>query len=442
VEDILEVHQKLNMERVCIRGHFVDTPDMGGGLRSLADGLLILEQGRITWFGDYDEGRSRIPAGCPVETFPGRLIVPGLIDCHVHFPQMEIIGSYGEQLLEWLEKYAFPAEEQYGDQDYAGRMAGLFLDQLLANGTTTAMVFCTVHPQSAEALFAAAEKRGMRLVCGKVLMDRNCPQSLQDTAEQGYEESRELIGRWHGRARLGYAVTPRFAPTSTPAQLELAGTLLGEFPGLFMQTHLSENLAEIAWVRELFPGQDSYLEVYHQAGLTGPGAVFAHCLHLEDGEWELLAETGSAIGFCPTSNLFLGSGLFDLATAREKGINVGLATDVGGGTSLSMLQTLREAYQVCQLQGQACTPADLLHLATLGAARALGLADRIGSFASGKEADFVVLDPRATDLLALRADRAESVAELLFSLMILGDERAVSHTYVAGKPAYEQKNDA
>ena len=423
----------MSRQQVCIRGHFVDTPDMDGGLRSLADGLLILEQGRITWFGDYDEGRGRVPAGCPVETFPGRLIVPGFVDCHIHFPQMEIIGSHGARLLDWLTRYAFPAEEQYGDGRYAAAMAELFLDQLLENGTTTAMVFATVHGRSAEALFLAAEQRNMRIICGKVLMDRNCPPSLRDTAASGYEESKQLIERFHGRGRLGYAVTPRFAPTSSPAQLELAGALRREFPDLAMQTHLAETLDEIAWVRKLFPEREHYLDVYHQMGLTGERALFAHCLHLEEAEWDLLAATGSAIGFCPTSNLFLGSGLFDRARAGEKGIKVGLATDVGGGTSMNMLQTLREAYQVCRLQGQACSPADLLYLATRGGAEALGLADRIGSFAPGREGDFIVLDPRATDLLALRADRAGSVEELLFALMILGDDRAVSHTYVAGK---------
>lgn len=423
---------------LAVRGRFVDVADGAPRLRVVEDGLLIARAGMIDWFGDFQAGRERIPPGCSLVEHDAGLIVPGFIDCHIHFPQMEIIGSHGEQLLEWLEKYAFPAEEQYGDREYAERMAEMFLDQLLHNGTTTALVFATVHPQSAEALFAAAEKRGMRLICGKVLMDRNCPAALQDTAEQGYVESRELVKRWHGRGRLGYALTPRFAPTSTPMQLELAGTLFREFPGLLMQTHLAENRGEIDWVRQLFPGQESYLGVYHQFGLTGPGAVFAHCLHLADAEWALLAETGSAIAFCPTSNMFLGSGLFDLATARQRGIKVGLATDVGGGTSMSMLQTQREAYQVCQLRGQACSPADLLHLVTLGAAKALGLDGRIGSFDRGKEADFIVLDPAATELLALRTSRASSVAQMLFAIMILGDDRAVSHTYVDGKLAYER----
>lgn len=420
---------------LAVRGRFVDVTLTDGipGLRVVEDGLLIVRDGVIDWFGGFAAGRERIGPDCPLIEHAASLIVPGFIDCHIHFPQMEIIGSHGEQLLEWLERYAFPAEEQYGDQAYADRMAGLFLDQLLRNGTTTALVFATVHPQSATALFAAAEERGMRLICGKVLMDRNCPETLRDTAEQGYAQSRELIERWHGRQRLGYAVTPRFAPTSTPAQLELAGALLREFPGLLLQTHLAENRDEIDWVRQLFAGQASYLEVYHRFGLTGAGAVFAHCLHLADAEWGLLAETGSAIAFCPTSNLFLGSGLFDLGMARRQGIKVGLATDVGGGTSMSMLQTLREAYQVCQLQGSSCSPADLLYLATLGAAGALGLDGRLGSFDRGKEADFVVLDPAATGLLALRTGRASSVAEILFALMILGDDRAVSHTYVAGR---------
>jgi guanine deaminase len=400
------------------------------------DGLLLAKDGHIHWFGDYRDGRDRIPAGCPLTEHGQGLIVPGFIDAHIHFPQMEIIGSHGKQLLEWLEHYAFPAEEKYGDPGYAAAMADFFLDQLVQNGTTTAMVFCTVHPQSAEALFAAAKKRSMRIIGGKVLMDRNCPPNLRDSAERGYTESKELIERWHGQDRLLYGVTPRFAPTSTPAQLEAAGALRREYPDIYMQTHLAENNNEISWVHELFPERDTYLDVYHHYGLTGPGSVFAHCLHLEEKERNMLKETDSAIAFCPTSNLFLGSGLFDPATARDRAIKTGLATDVGGGTSMGMLQTMREAYKVTQLQGQECSPADLLHLATLGSAEALGLDHLLGSFAVGKESDFIVLDPQATELLALRTRGAQAVEEILFALMILGDDRAVSHTYVNGQPAY------
>jgi guanine deaminase len=277
----------------------------------------------------------------------------------------------------------------------------------------------------------------MRIIGGKVLMDRNCPPNLRDSAERGYTESKELIDRWHGQGRLLYGVTPRFAPTSTPAQLEAVGALRREYPDIYMQTHLAENNNEIGWVHELFPERDTYLDVYHHYGLTGPGSVFAHCLHLEEKEWNMLKETGSAIAFCPTSNLFLGSGLFDLATTRQREIKTGLATDVGGGTSMGMLQTMREAYKVTQTQGQECSPADLLHLATLGSAEALGLDHLLGSFAVGKEADFIVLDPQATELLALRTRGAQAVEEILFALMILGDDRAVSHTYVNGQLAYK-----
>jgi guanine deaminase len=431
--------------QLAVRGRFVDiaAPKQPGavqspGLRVIEDGLLLAGEGCIQWFGHYSDGQKRIPEGCRVAEHVQSIIVPGFIDCHIHFPQMEIIGSYGEQLLEWLEKYAFPAEIQYNDPKYAAAMAGLFLDQLLQNGTTTAMVFCTVHPQSAEALFAAAEQRNMRIIGGKVLMDRNCPQELRDTPESGYTDSKALIQRWHGKNRLRYALTPRFAPTSTPEQLQRAGALLAEYPDLYMQTHLAENRDEIHWVRELFPEQKNYLQVYDHFGLTGKQCIFAHCLHLEEEEWTMLRETGSGIAFCPTSNLFLGSGLFDRAAARNRGIKVGLATDVGGGTWMGMLQTMGEAYKVSQLQGQECTPADLLYLATLGAAETLGLAHRLGGFTRGREADFIVLDPCATELLALRTGKAKTVEEILFSLMILGDDRAISHTYVNGMPAYEQ----
>lgn len=421
---------------LAVRGRFVDVGVDSGRhrLRVQEDGLLLARDGRIHWFGKYREGRHLIPPGCPVTRHA--LVLPGFVDCHVHFPQMEIIGSHGEQLLAWLQRYTFPAEAKYGDRGYCDEMAGLFLDQLLAGGTTTAMVFCTAHPQSVEALFAAARARSMRITCGKVLMDRNCPEPLRDTPAQGYAESRALIEKYHARDRLLYALTPRFAPTSSPEQLALAGRLRREFPDVAVQTHLAENRDEIAWVRQLFPEAGHYLDVYDQNGLTGPGAVFAHCLHLEDAEWELLAKTASSIAFCPTSNLFLGSGLFDLDRAWKSGIKVGLATDVGGGTSLSMLQTMQAAYQVGQLQGKNLSPADLLHLATLGAAEALGLDGLLGDFTPGKEADFIALDPEATELLALRTRRAETVDELLFALMILGDDRAVSHTYVAGRCAH------
>ena len=431
-----------------IRGQFlditgiVDAPsELEEKVRHLEDGLLLLRNGHIEWFGNWEEGKEKIPENCSVCNYSGKLIVPGFIDTHLHYPQAEIMGAYGEQLLEWLENYAFPAEKQYKDKKYAEKMADFFIDQLLRNGTTTALVFCTVHSESVEALFGAAEKNKMRLITGKVLMDRNAPDYLLDSPESGYSESKKLIEKWHKRGRLLYAITPRFAPTSTPEQLELAGKLRQEFPDTYMQTHLSENRDEIKWVKELFPERENYLDVYHHYGLTGSLCVFAHCIHLEDKEWDCLQDTGSTIAFCPTSNLFLGSGLFDLNHAREKKIKVGMATDVGGGTSISMLKTLGEAYKIMQLQKQKLSAYEAFYLATLGGAKALSLDHVIGNFSIGKEADFVVLDPAATALQAKRSEKSKNIADLLFSLIILGDDRSISHTYVDGKLVYERKRN-
>ncbi len=431
-----------------IRGRFfdiagiVDTPsELEEKVRLLEDGLLLLRNGHMEWFGSWEEGKEKIPENCFVREYSEKLIVPGFIDTHLHYPQAEIMGAHGEQLLEWLENYAFPAEKQYKDRKYAEKMADFFIDQLLRNGTTTALVFCTVHSESVEALFTVAEKNKMRLITGKVLMDRNAPDYLLDSPESGYSKSKKLIEKWHKRGRLLYAVTPRFAPTSTPEQLALAGKLRQEFPDTYMQTHLSENRAEIKWVKELFPERENYLDVYHHYGLTGSRCVFAHCIHLEDREWECLRDTASTIAFCPTSNLFLGSGLFDLNRAREKKIQVGMATDVGGGTSLSMLKTLGEAYKIMQLQKQKLSAYEAFYMATLGGAKALSLDHVIGNFSIGKEADFVVLDSAATALQAKRLEKSKNIADLLFSLIILGDDRSVFHTYVDGNLAYERKRD-
>jgi len=368
------------------------------------------------------------------------LIVPGFIDTHIHFPQAEIIGAYGEQLLEWLENYAFPAELQYKDEEYAAKMADFFIDQLLRNGTTTAMVFCTVHPESVEALFSAAEKNNMRIIAGKVLMDRNAPDYLLDTPETAYSESKKLIEKWHKRGRLLYAITPRFAPTSTAKQLKMAGKLRQEFPDTYVQTHLSENYDEIEWVKELFPDQENYLDVYHHHGLTGSRSIFAHCIHLKEKEWDCLHNTDSAIAFCPTSNLFLGSGLFNLNHAWDKKVKVGMATDIGGGTSFNMLQTLSEAYKVMQLQKQKFSAYEAFYFATLGGAKALSLDHLIGNFSIGKEADFVVLDPVATALQDKRLEKSKNIADVLFSLIILGDERSIFHTYVDGRLVHKRDN--
>ncbi|MBD3814673.1 MAG: guanine deaminase, partial [Betaproteobacteria bacterium] len=341
-------------------------------------------------------------------------------------------------LLDWLETYTFPTERAFADKAHAGEVAEVFLDELLRNGTTTALVFGSVHKESVDAFFEACEKRNLRMIAGKVLMDRNAPDYLTDTAETGYADSKELIERWHGKGRLHYAVTPRFAPTSTPEQLALAGQLFKEYPDLYMHTHLSENRKEIEWVRELFPERQGYLDVYDHHGLIGARSVFAHGVHLCDEECRRLGETGSAVAFCPTSNLFLGSGLFDLEKVEGFGVRVGLGTDVGAGTSFSQLQSLNEAYKVMQLQGKKLDPFKSLYLATLGGARALYLDDRIGNLQPGKDADFVVLDYQATPLIDYRLRQARTLEEKLFALTILGDDRAVKETFAAGESVHRK----
>lgn len=397
-----------------------------------ADGLLVVEDGKVARIGAASELLPALPAGTEVVEYPNALITPGFIDTHIHYPQTGMIASYGEQLLDWLNTYTFPTERAFADPAHAGEVAEIFLNELLRNGTTTALVFGSVHKQSVDAFFAACEKRNLRMIAGKVLMDRNAPDYLTDTAESGYADSRELIERWHGKGRLHYAVTPRFAPTSTPQQLALAGQLFKEFPDLYMHTHLSENRKEIEWVRELFPERKGYLDVYDHHGLIGTRSVFAHGVHLCDEECRRLGETGSAVAFCPTSNLFLGSGLFDLEKVEGFGVRVGLGTDVGAGTSFSQLQSLNEAYKVMQLQGKKLDPFKSLYLATLGGARALYLDDKIGNLQPGKDADFVVLDYQATPLIDYRLQQAQTLEEKLFALMMLGDDRAVKATYAAG----------
>ena len=347
-----------------------------------------------------------------------------------------MIASYGRQLLAWLNDYVFPAEARFADASEAERTAAFVVDRLLAHGTTTASVFATVHPHSVDAFFAAAEARGLRMLCGKVLMDRNCPPDLRDTAAGGIADSLRLIERWHGRGRLRYSLTPRFAPTSSPEQLRLCGELLASRPGLHLQTHLAETPAELDWVQQLFPERRSYLDVYQHYGLAGPRTLHAHCIHLSAAERRSMAASGAAAAFCPGSNLFLGSGFFDLDASRSAGLRVGLATDIGAGTGFGLLRTLAQAYEV----GQACrAPLSALrgfYLATLGGARALYLDEHIGNFQPGREADFIALDWAATPELAWRMERCQSLTERLFALMMLGDERCVVATHVMGEVAF------
>jgi len=424
---------------------FVDDPFYGpesNCVRFFADGLLVIENGHVKDFGSYEQLRDRY-AHLPVTTYPEKLIIPGLIDTHIHYPQTEMIAAFGEQLLQWLTTYTFPTERKFKDQVYAQQTASFFLDELLRNGTTTALVFAAVYPESVDAFFEEAERRNLCMIAGKVMMDRHAPDFLLDTPESSYLETKALIEKWHKRGRLRYAVTPRYAATSSPAQLKLAGKLLQEYPDVYLQTHLSENVDEVAWIKSLFPDCCGYLDSYDQAGLVGERSVFAHGIHLTDEEFKRLAEAKAAIAFCPTSNLFLGSGLFKLERAKstETPIKVGLGTDVGAGTSFSLLQTANEAYKVAHLRGQKLTAFQALYLATLGGARVLGLQDQIGNFDVGKEADFIVVDMRATPLMAFRNPTATptTIAELadaLFALLMLGDDRAIQATYIMGQLAY------
>jgi guanine deaminase len=407
--------------------HFLDDASP----RYIEDGVLLVENGQIIRV----EEASTLGADIALTDYSGKLILPGFVDTHTHYVQTDMIASHGEQLLAWLERYTFPTEKAFRDPELARQTADFFLQELLRNGTTTAGVFCTIHPQSVDALFSAAQSRKMRMIGGRVMMDRNAPDDLRDTAQTSYDESKALIERWHGRDRLSYAVTPRFAPTSSDQQMRLAGQLFQEHEGLFLQTHLAENRDELKWIAELYPDHRSYVDVYRDFGQLAPRAVFGHGIWIDDEDRAQLASSGSSIAFCPTSNLFLGSGLFDYDSAAKAGIRVGLGTDVGAGTSFSMLKTLSAAYQVLQMRGQSLSATQAFYLATLGGARSLWLDDKIGNFESGKEADFVVIDWQATPLLARRIARAETLEEKLFALMILGDDRAIAATHILGERA-------
>ncbi len=404
-------------------------------LEYFEDGLLVLKDGYIDSVGDAKSQLKTLPENenIVITEHPNSLIVPGFIDTHVHFPQCEVIASYGKQLLEWLETYTFPAESKFSDPEYAKEIAAFFLEQLLQQGTTTALVFGTVHPESVNAFFTEAQKRSLRMICGKVMMDRNAPKELLDTAETSFQQTRELILKWHNKDRLRYAVTPRFAPTSTPEQLANAGRLLKEFPDVYFQTHLAENKQECEWVSELFPEQSNYLDVYDHHNLLGKRSVFAHGIYLHDEEWQRLADTDSGLAFCPSSNLFIGSGLFKLNHAKQYGVKTALGTDVAGGDSFSILQTINQAYKTQQLQGESLSAAEAFYMATLGGAKVLDLQDKIGNFKKAKEADFIVLDYHATALIKFKIEHCDSIHERLFSLMMLGDDRSVKHTYIMGK---------
>ena len=401
-------------------------------------GALWTDEGIIQYIGPSDH----LPAesrDVPVHDYGDSLIVAGFVDCHVHYPQLPIIASYGEQLLDWLEKYTFPMESAFYDTKFAREVSDLFLKECLKNGTTTSAVYATVHPESVNAFFEATTERNLRMACGKVLMDRNAPEDIRDSAKDGYDQSKRLIDRWHGKGRNIYAITPRFAVTSTPEQLDAAGVLWKNYPDVLMQTHLSENRGEIDWVLKLFPDAPDYFAVYEKFGLAGPGALFGHGIHLSPRERDGIFSTGSAIAHCPTSNAFIGSGLFDLQGLREgrHSINIGLATDVAGGSSLSMFATMRAAYEIAQLRGYNLHPAKAWYLASAGAARAMNLHHQVGNLALGMEADVTVIDLKSTAIIESRVSQADDIWDVLFAQIILADDRAIKATYAAGNLVYK-----
>ena len=403
-----------------------------GSARHERHGAVLIDDGHIRDAGPAERLRAAHPQA-RVTDHGDALISAGFVDAHVHYPQTGIIASWGARLIDWLDRYTFPEEMRFADTRHATTVAGRYLDLVLAHGTTTVCSYATSHPESVDAIFVAAEARGMRILAGKTCMDRNAPEALCDTAQTAHDDSARLIARWHGRGRAGYVVTPRFAPTSSRAQLEALGALWAAHPECLMQTHLSEQPEEIAWVRRLFPEARDYLDVYDRAGLLGPGAVFGHAIHLSDRERARLREAGGAVVHCPTSNSFIGSGLFDMAGLAAAGLRIGLATDTGGGSSFSMLRTMAAAYEIGQLRGAALHPSALWWLATAGSAAALGLGDRIGRIAPGMEADLVVIDLASTPAIAQRTAQAEDFWEALFPTIMMGDDRAVVAVRLAGR---------
>ncbi len=397
------------------------------------DALLVVDAGLIVDAGEHRPTSARFP-DVEVLDWRGQVLAPGFVDMHVHLPQLDVIGSPADGLLPWLEHCAFPSEARFADPKHAGAASEFFLDELARNGVTTAMVWCSSHEQSVEAFFQAAQRRGLRMIAGKCLMDRNCPEPVRDDTERGLAQSEALIRRWHGRGRLGYALTPRFAPNCSERQMRGAAELARAHEGVWIQTHLAENLDEIALVARLFPQARSYLDVYDRLGLLRPRSVYAHCIHLDDADRARMRASGASAAVCPTSNLFLGSGLFDFDSAARAGMRWGLGSDVGGGTSFSPFRTMLGAYEVARLAGVTLAPSTLWRRHTCEAAAAIDLGERIGGFEPGMEADFIALDPRATQLLERRTGLASSIEEWLFAMIVLGDDRAIAHTVIAGEP--------
>jgi len=422
--------------------HFLTEPNESNISESYEyfdDGILLIDQGRVVSLGRAEDQLSKITKDTKLHVYDkNTLIMPGFIDTHIHFPQVDMIASYGEQLLEWLNKYTFPNEKRFWNKEYSRKIANIFTQELLQNGTTTALVFASASRESVEALFEIAKLRNMRIISGNALGDRNLPDYLLKSREPTYLEIKDLIEKWHGNGRISYAITPRFAPTSSEDQLEMIQGLLKEYPDVYLHTHLSENLNEVKWVQELFPWSKTYLDVYKHFDLVRPRSMFAHSIHISNEEIADLASAKAAISFCPTSNLFLGSGLFKWKQCKHSGLLIGIGTDVGAGTSFSMLKTLGEGYKIAQLQGDKMTPFEAFYHATLGGAKALYIDQYLGNFEAGKEADFVVMDLGATSLMSFRLEEAAELKDKLFLLMILGDDRNVKETYIMGKREYER----
>ena len=397
-------------------------------------GAVLVKNGKIAEVGAADALIAANPEVAQVN-YGDSLIMAGFVDAHVHYPQTAMIASWGKRLIDWLNSYTFPEEMQFGNPDYAAEISGRYLDLTRANGTTTMCSFCTIHPESVDAFFSEAQKRGQRVVAGKTCMDRNAPEGLRDTAQSGYDDSKALLNKWHGKDRISYAITPRFSPTSTPEQLEAMGALWAENPDCLMQTHLSEQTDEIEWVRELFPDARDYLDTYEQFGLLGRGGLYGHAIHLEQREKDRLREVDGSLVHCPTSNTFIGSGLFDMAGLMSEGHRIGLATDTGGGSSFSMLRTMAAAYEIGQLRGTPLHPAQLLWLATVGSSRSLWMNDKIGNLVAGNEADIVVLNLSSTEAIAQRSNRAKDIWESIFPTIMMGDDRAIEAAWIGGSEA-------
>jgi guanine deaminase len=402
--------------------------------RHIADGAVVVDQGRIVAVGDASVLKSAHPAA-RITDYGRRLISAGFIDAHVHYPQTAIIASWGKRLIDWLNSYTFPEEMRFAAPDYARTVADRYCDLTLANGTTSFCTYATIHPESVDAIFSAAQARGQRIWAGKTCMDRNAPEGLRDTAQSAYDDSKALLSKWHGVDRLSYVITPRFSPTSTPEQLDALGALWAENRGCLMQTHLSEQTDEIDWVKSLFPTARDYLDTYEAHGLLGKGGLYGHAIWLTDREKDRLREMDASLIHCPTSNTFIGSGLFDMGGLKAAGHRVGLATDTGGGSSFSMLRTMAAAYEVGQLRGRALHPAELWWLATAGSAQSLHAADRIGTIAPGMEADLVIVDLASTPAIEQATRRAADIWHALFPTIMMGDDRAIHATWVQGKPS-------